>query len=549
MIRRWQKKMHFLSITLKVVYVMSTHISGLLEDDTLEAVRYTSVWENNDYICIGHILNGMSNSMFDIYHMVDSTNELSNSIESRYMADDASSKKFLIRGWSVGEYLSLKDDGYVDTLECLGYPMPQEPSVSLILNSLSKDYEQFVQIYNMHSMMKTIVKLHFMLKLTEEGILIKADTIKEAVKAIGNFDLVLPIGLLIALHNCDYSPFIVRGVVSLSRLVDNGYIHTFTNYGISVSKDDVYYFNVIPRDGIYEVDMHDLVSNNSYIYNISNKRAKRALDYLFLWYCLLGHINMKCIETLQHDGILQPADDESFDKCKSCIFRKMVRKPFLYQTERAKELLGLIHTDVCDPFRTMSREGASYFITVTDDFSCYGQGCEELVKRDTPGKLKFRSIKCIFVGYLKETMGYYFNNLERNKILVARYAEKQLGAISNRIPQAPDRYGFYVDAKEYELGDLNEPPNYKVALLDPKSDKWVEAMNAKMQSLKDNQVWCLVDLPHDGRTIGSKCPFKKIPIWMAKYILLKLVLWEKIIPKPIGQIMRELSLLLYTLEL
>ncbi|GKA75584.1 hypothetical protein Tco_0781962 [Tanacetum coccineum] len=485
-------------IRLKVMYVMSTHISGLLEDDTLEAVRHITVWENDDYICIGHILNGISNSMFDIYQMVDSTNELSDSIESRYMADDASSKKFLISnfnnykmvnsrpvieqfnellrilgqysqhnlkmdesmyvssvidklppswkdfkhslkhgGWSVGEYLSLKDDGYVDTLECLGYPMPQEPSVSLILNSLSKDYEQFVQIYNMHSMMKTIVKLHFMLKLTEEGILIKADTIKEAIKAIGNFDLVLHIGLIIALHNCDYSPSIIRGVVSLSRLVDNGYIHTFTNYGISVSKDDV----------------------------------------------------------------------------------------------------------------TMSIEGASYFITVTDDFSCYGQGCEELVKRDTPGKLKFRSIKCIFVGYLKETMGYYFNNLERNKILVARYAEKQLGAISNRIPQAPDRYGFYVDAKEHELGDLNEPPNYKVALLDPKSDKWVEAMNAKMQSLKDNQVWCLVDLPHDGRTIGSKCPFKKIPIWMAKYILLKLVLWEKIIPKPIGQIMRELSLLLYTLEL
>ncbi|GKF23921.1 retrotransposon protein, putative, ty1-copia subclass, partial [Tanacetum coccineum] len=33
-----------------------------------------------------------------------------------------------------------------------------------------------------------------------------------------------------------------------------------------------------------------------------------------------------------------------------------------------------------------------------------------------------------------------------------------------RIPQAPDRYGFYVDVVEYELGDLDEPPNYKDAL-------------------------------------------------------------------------------------
>ncbi|GKD84865.1 hypothetical protein Tco_1356019, partial [Tanacetum coccineum] len=105
---------------------------------------------------------------------------------------------------------------------------------------------------------------------------------------------------------------------------------------------------------------------------------------------------------------------------------------------------------------------------------------------------------------------------------------------SNRIPQVPDRYGFYVDAKEHELEDLNEPPNYKVALLDPESDKWVEAMNAEMQSLKDNQVWCLVDLPPDGRTAGSKCPFKKILIWLAKYTFLKLVLCQKVIPKPTG---------------
>ncbi|GJU25813.1 retrotransposon protein, putative, ty1-copia subclass [Tanacetum coccineum] len=38
---------------------------------------------------------------------------------------------------------------------------------------------------------------------------------------------------------------------------------------------------------------------------------------------------------------------------------------------------------------------------------------------------------------------------------------------SARIPQAPDRYGFYVDVEEYELGDLDEPPNYKAALSDP----------------------------------------------------------------------------------
>ncbi|GJS07042.1 retrotransposon protein, putative, ty1-copia subclass [Tanacetum coccineum] len=51
---------------------------------------------------------------------------------------------------------------------------------------------------------------------------------------------------------------------------------------------------------------------------------------------------------------------------------------------------------------------------------------------------------------------------------------------STRIPQVPDRYGYYVDIKEYELWDLDEPPNYKAALVDPESDKWLEAMNTKI---------------------------------------------------------------------
>ncbi|GJT55752.1 retrotransposon protein, putative, ty1-copia subclass [Tanacetum coccineum] len=77
------------------------------------------------------------------------------------------------------------------------------------------------------------------------------------------------------------------------------------------------------------------------------------------------------------------------------------------------------------------------------------------------------------------------------------------------IPQAPDQYGFYVDVEEHELGYLNESPNYKATLSGLESDKWVDVMIAKMQSMKDNQVWHLVDLPPDGRTVRSKWLFRK----------------------------------------
>ncbi|GKA55680.1 retrotransposon protein, putative, ty1-copia subclass [Tanacetum coccineum] len=194
---------------------------------------------------------------------------------------------------------------------------------------------------------------------------------RAAVKAIRSFDLILPSGLIIVLENYHFAPSVTRGVVSISLLVNNGYIHTFTNYGISVLKDNVFYFNAIPRDGIYEIDMHNLYPNVSSMFNVSNKRVKYSLDSSYLWHCRLGHINKKCMDKLQHDGILQPTHDESLEKCKSCISGKMARKPFSHQVERAKHLLGLIHTDVYGPFRTIPTEGASYFITFIDDFNRY----------------------------------------------------------------------------------------------------------------------------------------------------------------------------------
>ncbi|GJW20836.1 hypothetical protein Tco_0031458 [Tanacetum coccineum] len=83
---------------------------------------------------------------------------------------------------------------------------------------------------------------------------------------------------------------------------------------------------------------------------------------------------------------------------------------------------------------------------------------------------------------------------------------------------------LYIDAEEHELGDLGEPTNYKAALLDPESDKWLNAMNVEMQSMKDNEVWDLVELPPNDKTIGSKWLFKKTPI--------KLILWRRAILNP-----------------
>ncbi|GKE62876.1 retrotransposon protein, putative, ty1-copia subclass, partial [Tanacetum coccineum] len=239
-------------------------------------------------------------------------------------------------------------------------------------------------------------------------------------------------------------------------------------------------------------------------------------------------------------GLLNSNDIKSFEKCVACMSGKMAKKPYSHQVERAKDLLGLIHTDVCGPFKIKSRQGASYFAIFTNNFSHYGYvyllkhkhevfqkevenqlektikslrsdcggeymsqefldhlkdhgiishrtppytpqhnrvserrnrtlldmvrsmmsqttlpnmvltkkvdktpykvwhgqapklsylkvwGCEALVKRDTvtkPDKLEPKAFKCIFVGYPKETMGYFFYYPTENKVFVARNTE------------------------------------------------------------------------------------------------------------------------------
>nr|GEW67048.1 zinc finger, CCHC-type [Tanacetum cinerariifolium] len=78
-------------------------------------------------------------------------------------------------GQSISTYV-LKMKSYLDQIERLSYPMPLVLGVNLILTSLSKVYDQFVQNYNMHDIGKTIPELHAMLKLAEKSIPKKAPT-------------------------------------------------------------------------------------------------------------------------------------------------------------------------------------------------------------------------------------------------------------------------------------------------------------------------------------------------------------------------------------
>ncbi|GJS91825.1 retrotransposon protein, putative, ty1-copia subclass [Tanacetum coccineum] len=528
-------------------------------------------------------------------------------------------------GKPVDQYV-LKMKGYVEQLERLGYVLPRDLGVGLILNGLTSDFAGFVKNYNMHNMGKTIGELHALLIEYEKGLSKKAVTpqvmaiqsgriqktnkksqnakgkgkgkgkgkdksyvpkpknpkpnakehptkndachhckevghwkrncpvylaelmknkkqvgsanslgifkielfsfpnkswvydtrcgthicitkqglrgarklkqcdlylymgngVRAQVEAIGSYDLVLPNGLMICLDNYHYEPSITRSVVSVSRLVENG-------------------FQLTPP----YTPQHN---------RVSEKRNRTLLEMV------RSMINLTTLPLSFWD----------------------------YALESAARILNMVLTKKVDktPYEL-------WFGKVPNLSYLKVWGCEALVKRDTPDKLQQRSVKCIFIGYPKETMGYYFYFPPENKIVVARYAEffeKNLlsqevsgrageleeiqdedtspSEITSEIPmevegfeppqeeeapvrrserphRAPNRLCLNVEVEEHSLGDLNEPANYKAAMLDQESNKWLDAMNAEMQSMKDNQVWRLVDLPPNGKTVGSKWLFNK----------------------------------------
>jgi len=55
--------------------------------------------------------------------------------------------------------------------------------------------------------------------------------------------------------------------------------------------------------------------------------------------------------------------------CESCLLDKIAKLPFVGQSGRANELLGLIHIKVYGLFFVMERGGYNYFITFIDDLS------------------------------------------------------------------------------------------------------------------------------------------------------------------------------------
>jgi hypothetical protein len=209
------------------------------------------------------------------------------------------------------------------------------------------------------------------------------------VTKIGVYSLVLSNGVNLDLLNCRYSSEMTRNIISFHALFKQGFKFSFNdeNGSISVYKNGIFYFEALPCDGVYETVMCvDNLGNSVFQIDSSN-----GIDKACLWHCRLGHINKKRMAQLQKDGVLESFDLRSDDTCESCLLGKMTKSPFTGFCERGEGLLDLIHTDVCGPFRSATRDANRFYVTFTDDYSRYGY--IYLIKHKSETFEKFKEFK------------------------------------------------------------------------------------------------------------------------------------------------------------
>ena len=164
------------------------------------------------------------------------------------------------------------------------------------------------------------------------------------------------------------------------------------------------------------------------------------------------------------------------------------------------------------------------------------------IPKDERPKLNSKARKSILIGYGTETKGYRLYDPKRGKVFYSRdvqvnemecgvekesseqderrYVElefpsddESLSDIpvepvprrSERKRRPPTYYGEWANSVKF---DIKEPQTFSQALDSPDKQHWMNAMENEMDSLYDNDVWDLVELPKDRKTVGSKWVFK-----------------------------------------
>ncbi|KAI5351083.1 hypothetical protein L3X38_003974 [Prunus dulcis] len=95
--------MLFYLTTLNLAHILRQDVPVLNENPaTRETVAAIDAWTQSDFLCKNDILNGLDDTLYDIYVAFKTAGEVLESLEKKYKIEDAGSNKF------VGRFVDLK---------------------------------------------------------------------------------------------------------------------------------------------------------------------------------------------------------------------------------------------------------------------------------------------------------------------------------------------------------------------------------------------------------------------------------------------------------
>ena len=102
--KRWQQKMLFYLTTLNLAKFLREDVPVCSENEAdRQVVAAVDAWKYYDFLCKNYILNGLDNTLYNVYSPIKMARELWESLDRKYKTEDAGMKKFI-----VGRFLDYK---------------------------------------------------------------------------------------------------------------------------------------------------------------------------------------------------------------------------------------------------------------------------------------------------------------------------------------------------------------------------------------------------------------------------------------------------------
>lgn len=168
------------------------------------------------------------------------------------------------------------------------------------------------------------------------------------------------------ISNVYYVPKIGLNIFSVKKLAEKGLITEFhekecylkyegKTIGIGVSSSNNQYILKEPNTVCTVTNTHD--------------------NCVHYWHRACGHRDPVVVKKLTIEKLVRGVEMNDCGiklQCDTCVRGKMTRLPFPKKSNTStKEVLELIHTDVCGPMQTVSSGGKRYILTFIDDYSRY----------------------------------------------------------------------------------------------------------------------------------------------------------------------------------